>query len=160
MFCFRAYHTTRRKILSFIYPKESEIYSETVVLGKPVTWEAAVLNGTIIKECISSVSLDYSVTKLRVWTGGQHYKKPTKDECESIIKQKAKTPWLWIGGPTFMEDMKDCSLALEPYLVSGNKITLELLYHIDSSVTAWQYIDPATFGHVQFPDEGITINAA
>jgi hypothetical protein len=58
-----------------------------------------------------------------------------------------------------MENVKDCSLALEPYVVPGNKITLDLLYHIDSSITEWRYLDPATFEHVQFPEEGITINA-
>jgi hypothetical protein len=160
MFCFRAYYSIKRKILSFIYSKEPEIYSETIVIGKPVSWQADVPNGTMIKEHIISISLDSSITKFRVWCGGERYTKLLKNECESILFKKEKAPWLWIGGLTTMEDTKDCTLALEPYIVSGNKITLDLLYHIDSSITEWRYLDSATFDHVQFPDEGITINAA
>ena len=158
MFCFRTYHTLKRKVLSLIYSKEPEIYSETVVIGK-VIWEATVPSNTFIKEIISSISLDSSITKIRVWSGGDRYKKLTKQDCQLILNQRVKTPWLWIGGLTYMDAIKDCTLNVEPYMVVGNKITLDLLYDIDSSVTEWRYVNPATFENIQFPEEGITINA-
>jgi hypothetical protein len=72
---------------------------------------------------------------------------------------RARYPWLWIGGNSFYASQDRTSL-LEPYLLPGNRITLALLNSLDNTISDWHYLDPATFKEVEFPEEGITINAA
>jgi hypothetical protein len=48
---------------------------------------------------------------------------------------------------------------MAPYLVDGNTITPSLLSDIYPLMHDWKYLDSVTFKEVDFPNEGITIDA-
>lgn len=68
----------------------------------------------------------------------------------------AFSPWLWIGDTTTETELTH---VLEKFLVCGNLIRYELLYHLmnfDNS-TSIQYIDRQSLDLRDFPEEGIVI---
>ena len=67
-------------------------------------------------------------------------------------------PWLWVGA-TSIFGAKDMSNEMQPFIVAGNTITTEILGEFFPWHYNWKYLDPQTFKEVDFPSEGITINA-
>lgn len=70
----------------------------------------------------------------------------------------AFSPWLWIGDTATETEL---TYAIEKFLVCGNRIRYELLYHLmnfDNSTTI-QYIDRQSLDLRDFPEEGIVIRA-
>jgi hypothetical protein len=140
MFCCRKTHSIKRRILSYCYPKEPVLYQSTY--------------GDI--SILASVSIDERIRKYKIWKDGIDVL--SVDEIESILHHSVRAPWLWIGCTTIFGET-DMTSTLDQYLVSGNHITPEILsrqypYHWD-----WKYLDPVTFKEVDFPNEGITIDA-
>jgi hypothetical protein len=69
-----------------------------------------------------------------------------------------RVPWVWIGDDTTDVDLTS---TISKYLVPGNLITLELIYHFISvnENTRIVYVDSRTFKEHPFPAEGIRIEA-
>jgi hypothetical protein len=67
-------------------------------------------------------------------------------------------PWFYIG---YIEDGNsvDCTSGLDNLVVTGNRVTPEILYHVQPSSKGktWVYVNPKTFDQVEFPSEGILI---
>jgi len=148
-----------RRILSFYYSKEPKIYSEVIVYNPnnvKLDWHTIVPKDVIVVEKIQAVSIDDRKVCYRVWNEGDEMCSLSSDDQMRYLRTGGALPWLWIGGDSFFKS-QDRTSVIEPYIVSGNKITKDLLNNIDSSITNWHYLDPATFKEVEFPDEGITI---
>ena len=94
---------------------------------------------------MESTSLDNSYVRYRI-TSNRHVEP---------VDEKIEVPWLWFGS-----EGEDYTEQIRPFLVLGNHITLDLLSVIFPGRTNWVYLDPMTFNEVDFPIEGITINAA
>ena len=79
------------------------------------------------------------------------YKRPT-----SYVR--IRSPWLWIGDSTTETSLTE---ALQMYHVPGNKIHYDLLVHLMkfNENTKIQYLHPRTLQMVDFPEEGIVIEA-
>jgi hypothetical protein len=150
----------KRRILSLFYSKEPTIYAETKVYSTvEPKWEIIVPEDTIIAEEVTSVSLDDRIVRYKIWNAGERHIRLTKQECISILNAEVMTPWLWIGGETVMGDIIDMTEKIEEYMVPGNKITLQLLDVLNSSICKWYYMSPKTLKEVDFPTDGIVINA-
>jgi len=150
-----------RRILSLFYSKEPQFYSQVEVHNPnnvKINWHAFVPPGVMVIEKMESVSLDDRTTRYKVWNEGDHAAQLPTDDCIRLFHSRAKHPWLWIGGNSFYKS-QDRTQTVEPYLVPGNRITLDLLKKIDGTINTWRYLD-MTFNELDFPKEGITINAA
>lgn len=87
----------------------------------------------------------------------------TYDGEEIVYKRptgfvRIRSPWLWIGD---MDSETDLTETLQMYHVPGNKIHYDLLVHLlkFGENTAIQYLDTKTLQLVDFPEEGIVIEA-
>lgn len=139
MFCCRGIHSAKRQVLSYFYSKEP-------VVNK--TYEQV---GSFYLSKIESVSLDETIVLYKI--------SKTPDDDFTITHKKIEEPWLWIGAKTPFGDM-DLTERMRQFFVPGNHITIELLELLYPSFYEWVYLDPVTFKEVEFPIEGITINAA
>jgi hypothetical protein len=74
------------------------------------------------------------------------------EDCMKIFSDKPKKPWIWIG------DKYDMTSKLEPYIVSGNHVTLGLLKVLFPYIKDWKYCCPKTLELLDFPSEGIIID--
>ena len=140
MFCCKTGHSLKKWVLSYWYPKEPLVYQSTY--------------GDI--SILSSVSVDERIRKYKIWK--DDIKILSSSEIYDLLHTKVNSPWLWIGASTVFGET-DMTTSLDQYIVSGNHITPEILsrnypYHWD-----WKYLDPVTFKEVDFPKEGITIDA-
>lgn len=133
MFCCRGVYSAKRQILSYFYSKEPVIETTHEKLGPYFITR------------MESISLDKSYVRYRV----------TNNKHVEPIDEKIEEPWLWLGSNG--DDYTDLVRSL---LVTGNHITLDLLGILFPGRTNWVYLDPVTFKEVDFPVEGITINAA
>jgi hypothetical protein len=77
---------------------------------------------------------------------------------DDIFDNSPSAPWFFIGYRDG-EDTIDCTDSLDHLVVSGNKVTISLLYYLEpqSAGKTWVYINPKTFNQVEFPSEGILI---
>jgi hypothetical protein len=139
MFCCRHIYSTKRQILSYFYSKE------------PVVSKTYEQVGSFYLAKIESVSLDETIVLYKI--------SKTPDDDFTVTYRKIEEPWLWIGAKTPFGDM-DLTERMRQFFVPGNHITLELLELLYPSFYDWVYLDPVTFKEVEFPVEGITINAA
>ena len=152
--------SAKQWLMSGFYSDTKVYCSENIIkqLQYPPTevqWKAIVPNNVILLE---RIVVEYSgniITKFKVWYFGELYKKLTHDEIVMYFDTPVHTPWLWIGG----SDGVDRSAELEPYILSGNVITPQLLSVIDKSITSWAYLCPETFERIDFPDDGIIIRS-
>lgn len=132
-----------RRILSLWYSKE------------PVVYQRVDTNVTTIE----SVSLDRVITKYKIWDDIADARIMSPLEASYILNAKAELPWLWIGAQSLMGS-DDMTKSFDGYIVPGNTITLEFLSARYPVYYGWKYLDPVTFKEVDFPDGGITIDAA
>lgn len=103
---------------------------------------------------ITAVSVDETIKKCKLeYPESYYYSKPL---VYGILLSQAEAPWLWIGASAFWGDC-DMTSSLLPYIVEGNRITLELLHKIFPFHRSWKYLDPVTLKEVEFPKDGITI---
>ena len=140
MLCCRAVHSVQRQILSLFYSKEPEVYQ---YIYEDVT-------------VIESVSLDRRITRFKMWDAEP--KTLSDDDMKDVIENRPEPPWLWVGA-SYFTDTIDMTSELEPYIVEGNKITLDLLGDKFPCYSYWRYLDAETLEEVEFPSEGITIHA-
>jgi len=115
-----------------------------------------VPTGVILFEKVEAVSIDDRKTRYKVWNEGDRVVMTSTEEKIRLLHSRGTLPWLWIGGDNNYTS-QDRTRVIEPFIVPGNRITKELLYDIDPSISTWNYIDTATFKEVEFPKEGITI---
>jgi hypothetical protein len=151
-----------RRILSFYYSKEPTIYTKSFVYNPnnaKINWEATVPDGVVFIEKIEAVSLDERNVKYKVWNSGDRVRSMSLEDQMNVLNSRSSYPWLWIGGVSYYKS-QDKTSAVDPYLVPGNKITLDLLNSIDGTISNWHYVDPVTFKEIEFPEDGITINAS
>jgi len=103
---------------------------------------------------ITSVSIDETIKKCKIeYPESYSYSKPL---VYGILLSHAEAPWLWIGASAFWGDC-DMTDSLFPYVVQGNRITLELLHKLFPFHRSWKYLDPVTLKELEFPKDGITI---
>jgi len=140
MFCCKIFNRILRQVLSLWYPQEPVIYQ--YIHGKLTV--------------VESISLDETIQRYKIW--GSEPKLFTPTEMNAIIDSKLYPPWLWIGASCIFGEV-DMTSKMEPYLVDGNTITPSLLSDIYPLMHDWKYLDPVTFKEVDFPEEGITIDA-
>ena len=151
-----------RWVFSLYYSKEPKVYTEMKIYNPTsakIDWETVVPRAVVFTEKIQSVSIDDRKVRYKVWNEGDRVTPMSTEEQIRLFYLRAKYPWLWIGG-NYLHSSQDRTALLEPYLLPGNKITLNLLNSLDSTITDWHYLDPATFKEVEFPSEGITIDAS
>jgi len=148
-----------RWVFSFYFSKEPRFYSELRAYNPnniDLTWETVVPAGVVLCEKVEAVSIDDRKTRYKVWNEGDRVVMSSTEEKIRLLHARRTLPWLWIGGDTAYVS-QDRTTAVDPFVVSGNRITKELLKDIDPSIVKWNYIDTATFKEVEFPEEGITI---
>ena len=82
-------------------------------------------------------------------------------ELEDVFESPAP-PWFFIGYLDEHGNTVDCTESLSNLLVVGNRITTQLLRHLQpgSAGKTWVYVNPKTFDQVEFPSEGILIGDA
>ena len=141
MSCCKLGHTIKKKLLSLCYSKEPSVITEE----HPIFLDGALC--TIHVTTITSID-NYS-KKCKIIHSRSYTQTP--DYSDNI-----DAPWLWIGATAFWGDC-DMTASLLPYVVEGNKITLELLCNIFPFHRNWKYLDSVTFKEVDFPEDGITI---
>jgi len=75
---------------------------------------------------------------------------------ESPFDRTVRSPWIWVGD---RETEIDLTRTFDKFLVAGNRITKELVYHYVRVTprTKLMYIQSATFKELDFPGDGITI---
>jgi len=146
MFCCKLGHSIKKKILSLCYSKEPSIS----VKEQPMFLDGSL----IIMHTITSISIDEYVKKCKIeYPKTYSYSKPL---VYGILLDQVQIPWLWIGASAFWGD-SDMTSSLVPYIVSGNRITIELLGKLFPFHSNWKYLDPVTLKQVEFPKDGITI---
>jgi len=133
MNCLSRVYSVKRRVLSYFYSK------------KPVIQTTQDMIGPYFITKMESICLDQSFIRYRVST----------IQNVDPVNEKITEPWLWFG-----TEGEDYTEQIRPFLVAGNNITLDLLSVIFPGKTKWVYLDPVTFKEVEFPVEGITINAA
>lgn len=117
-----------------------------------IKWLAEVPENTILCHCVKKTVLGISTVKTRIWHTNEIFIKQNMDERLRIIFETCDRPWLWIGcGET------DYTEKVDEYIVSGNKITLQLLEIIFPDETEWSYLCPKTLEKIVFPVDGIQI---
>uniref|UniRef100_A0A6C0F2E8 Uncharacterized protein n=1 Tax=viral metagenome TaxID=1070528 RepID=A0A6C0F2E8_9ZZZZ len=146
MFCCKLGHSIKKKILSLCYSKEPFV---------SVKEHAIYLDGSLtIVHTITSVSIDETIKKCKIeYPESYSYSKPL---VYGILLEHTQAPWLWIGASAFWKNC-DMTSSLEPYIVTGNRITIELLGKLFPLHSNWKYLDPVTLKEVEFPKDGITI---
>jgi hypothetical protein len=100
-------------------------------------------------ETINYNTVDTHILKYKL---SNRFEITSYEECMKIVFDTPKKPWIWIG------DQYDMSSKLEPYIVSGNHVTLGLLKALFPYVQEWKYCCPKTLDLLDFPSEGIIIN--
>jgi len=161
--CFRAANSIKKLILSLWYSKEPVV--SQVSQFRPITgtlpqilWTTIVPNNVFAISRIRSVSIDEDLVKYKIWSAGEELRTLTERERYNILHDKVIEPWLWFGANNSRGTV-DLTSDMNMFLVSGNKITLELLHDMHPGLSNWRYLDPVTFKEVDFPNSGITINA-
>ena len=164
MFCCRAVYTIKRQVLSFFYSKEPGV-TQTVTAANAwgaeidIPFWTMIQHGNLVITKLQSVSLDNYICKYKIWKEFSILKPINNEETHSILTTTVDAPWLWVGAKYF-GGVVDMTNSLKPYLVSGNILTPNLLTQIFPAHRNWVYLDPVTLKEVEFPAEGITINAA
>ena len=98
------------------------------------------------------------------WVKGDEVRRRIIYELEEITPylgnpfEQIKLPWSWIGDITTDVDI---TMAVDPYLMPGNEIHLDLLLlflraHNDMEI---RYTHPASGQHLLFPNNGVRIEA-
>lgn len=157
MWCCRLGHSIQKQILSLWYSKEPVIYQTVYYRSSSLDSGFYTIpeNITAVTE-IKSVSLTDQTVKYKIWENEVEYL--DKEELEQIMKEDVIDPWLWIGASTLFKD-EDMTSTIQPFVVVGNKITLEMLEKFYPCHYKWKYLDTVTFKEVDFPVDGITIDA-
>jgi hypothetical protein len=136
------YISVKRWLLSFCYTKEAVV--NQYVEGR-FTF-------------VESVSINRTITRCKMWNTAQEARKLTQSEIRYILTQAVETPWLWIGADSLLGCI-DMTSSLEVFLVPSNKICLKFLEHRYPYYYNWKIVDSARFTEMDFPTNGITINA-
>jgi hypothetical protein len=146
MFCCKLGHSIKKKILSLCYSKEPSVSIKEYPIH---------LDGSLsIMHVITSVSIDETIKKCKIeYPETYSYSKPL---VYGILLGQAQAPWLWIGASAFWGEC-DMTTSLLPYIVTGNRITIELLRKLFPFHCKWEYLDPVTLKQLEFPKDGITI---
>jgi hypothetical protein len=145
MFCCKLGHSIRRKVLSLCYTKQHFV----TVQEYPV-----VLDGQQCKvHVITSTSVDEYAKKYKISYSALHY---SREMIYEILFTNLDAPWLWIGAKSLLGD-QDMTMSLVPYVVEGNRITLDLLQQEYPCLYDWKYLDRVTLKEIDFPKNGITI---
>jgi hypothetical protein len=144
MFYCKVLNRILKKILLLWYTKEPSV----TIREYPITLDGKMSNMYVI----TSVSVDRCVKKCVI---DYSYSRPIE---YSFLSKQAESPWLWIGASGLCGEC-DMTASVLPYVVEGNHITIELLDKEFPFHRNWRYLDPVTFKEVDFPIEGITIDA-
>ena len=144
MFYCKLLNRLLRKILLLWYTEEPSI----TIREYPITLDGKLSNMYVI----TSVSVDTYIKKCVI---DYTYSRPLE---YSFLFRKAESPWLWIGASGLCGE-SDMTSYMVPYIVEGNHITTELLRKEFPFHRNWRYLDSVTFKEVDFPSEGITIDA-
>lgn len=163
MYLCRRIFMFKQWIMTMLYSDKKQYYSENIVkqLQFPITeveWKATVPDNVILLEQLTMEYFGDKTFKYKIWYSGQSYKKMSYDEIIMYFEERPKIPWLWIGGSNGVA-IQDRSRELEPYILAGNLITLQLLSEIDKSISSWSYLCPETFEKLDFPVNGIIIKS-
>jgi hypothetical protein len=159
MFCFRNIQNCKRQVLSLWYSKEPVLIIKRKVHyleDAELDWIVKVPEGVIITEQYSLVSLDKSIVKYKVWNSNQYYARPLESEIKNNLTLCSKKPWYWIGGSDKNGNHLNATELLDPYILAGNRITLQLLQLLNSKICVWRILDE-TFNEIDFPTNGIII---
>jgi hypothetical protein len=137
--------------------RTGKISGELFITGDTsyVSWKTVVPPNTIICEKIT-YDIDEYKEKIKIWYPGEEMHELSREECLEIFNSYTK-PWLWIGGDV-SGNIVDVTDKIDKYVVSGNKITLDMLYKENKYITKWIYCDYKTLEITEFPSEGIIIN--
>lgn len=154
MLCLRYIFRVKRSILSLFYSKDPVYKSERILVGNSsFELDSIIPPNCSILEHITATSLDKTEHKYKVWNSGDKYSKPN---LEDLMKDKARTPWLWIGGYS-NEVQIDMTPVLQEYVLPDNRITFHLLEQINPDIKDWYYMETETYKEIVFPSEGVTI---
>jgi hypothetical protein len=86
------------------------------------------------------------------------YQPVTVDEIPQVFLHTIELPWLWVGGVDELNETHSLTDVLEPYVLPGNCIRVELLDTLSPvQIKQWKYLDPATLEEADFPAHGIVI---
>jgi len=137
MLCCKTGHALKKWVLSYIYPKE------------PFVYQSSYGDITIY----GSISLDESIRKYKICNDNL-----IDNDIQDILHSNVEAPWLWIGASSIF-GIVDMTSSLNQFLVRGNHITSEILSKCYPYHWNWKYLDPVTLKEVDFPEDGITIDA-
>ena len=98
------------------------------------------------------------------WERNGEFRRRLLYECEEITPYEGdpfrpyKNPWVWIGDTHTGVDLTE---AVGRYLMPGNTIALDLLLRFIrcTNDTSLMFVDPRTMEPVNFPAEGVRIEA-
>ena len=157
MFCCKLGHSIQKQILSLWYSKEPVVYQTVYYRNSSIDSDFFPIPQDIVAMTeIKSVSITDTVVKYKIWKDKVEYL--SVKELEDVLNEDVVDPWLWIGASTLFK-VEDMTSAIQPFVVSGNTITLEMLEKFYPCHYNWKYLDTVTFKEVDFPMDGITIDA-
>jgi len=156
----RCVYILKKKVVNICYGYNKKYASDNIIESTiddtaiELAWEVTVPQNTIMFEQLTREWQGDVLRNYKVWYSGERYVRPTPTDVISYIETPIVKPWVWIGG----DDICKGSM-VDPFLIYGNTIRLELLQHLDPSVKHWSYIDSETFITTVFPADGIIIKA-